>query len=113
MKLYGLHKSKWLNYLKKIEKPLLDIYKDEELEEKSVCSFFEHTTKDDKTYKVKYYDLDKIISVGYRVRSKNDVIKNGQVIDNNTLVAVTLLIAESNPKEKDILIDLVMNFLTK
>lgn len=37
---------------------------------------------------------------------------NRQVIDNNTLVAVTLLIAESNPKEKDILIDLVMNFLT-
>ena len=37
---------------------------------------------------------------------------NKQVIDNNTLVAVTLLIAESNPKEKEILIDLVMNFLT-
>ena len=36
---------------------------------------------------------------------------NRQVIDNNTLVAITLLIAESNPKEKDILIDLVMNFL--
>ena len=36
---------------------------------------------------------------------------NGQVIDNNTLVALTLLIAQSNPKEKDILIDLVMNFL--
>lgn len=35
-----------------------------------------------------------------------------QVIDNNTLVAITLLIAQSNPKEKDILIDLVMNFLT-
>lgn len=35
---------------------------------------------------------------------------NGQVIDNNTLVAITLLIAQSNPKEKDILIDLVMNF---
>ena len=34
-----------------------------------------------------------------------------QVIDNNTLVALTLLIAESNPKEKDILVDLVMNFL--
>lgn len=34
-----------------------------------------------------------------------------QVIDNNTLVAITLLIAESNPKEKDILIDLIMNFL--
>lgn len=36
---------------------------------------------------------------------------NKQVIDNNTLVAMTLLIAESNPKEKEILIDLVMNFL--
>ena len=37
--------------------------------------------------------------------------ENGQVVDNNTLVAITLLIAESNPKEKEILIDLVMNFL--
>ena len=34
-----------------------------------------------------------------------------QVIDNNTLTALTLLIAESNPKEKNIIIDLVMNFL--
>ena len=34
-----------------------------------------------------------------------------QIIDNNTLVAITLLIAQSNPKEKEILIDLVMNFL--
>ena len=39
-------------------------------------------------------------------------INNRQVIDNNTLTAITLLIAESNPKEKDVLIDLVMNFLT-
>lgn len=37
--------------------------------------------------------------------------ENGQIIDNNTLVAITLLIAQSNPKEKDILIDLVINFL--
>jgi len=36
---------------------------------------------------------------------------NKQVIDNHTLVAITLLIAQSHPKEKDILIDLVMNFL--
>ena len=34
-----------------------------------------------------------------------------QVIDNNTLTALTLLIAESNPKEKEIIIDLIMNFL--
>lgn len=38
--------------------------------------------------------------------------KNGeQTIDNNTLAALILLIAESNPKEKDVIIDLVMNFL--
>ena len=35
-----------------------------------------------------------------------------QVIDNNTLTAVTLLIAQSNPKEKEIIIDLVTNFLS-
>ena len=45
----------------------------------------------------------------YNILYKN----NEQVIDNNTLVALTLLIAESNPKEKDILVDLVMNFLIK
>ena len=43
----------------------------------------------------------------YNILYKNDK----QIIDNNTLVALTLLIAESNPKEKNILIDLVMNFL--
>ena len=48
----------------------------------------------------------------YFLEFYNILYKNGlQVIDNNTLVAVTLLIAQSNPKEKDILIDLVMNFL--
>ena len=36
---------------------------------------------------------------------------NKKIIDNNTLVALTLLIAESNPKEKNIIIDLIMNFL--
>lgn len=40
------------------------------------------------------------------------IYKNGrQVIDNNTLTALTLLIAESNPKEKEVIIDLVTNFL--
>ena len=34
-----------------------------------------------------------------------------QIIDNNTLAALTLLIAESNPKEKEVIIDLVINFL--
>ena len=36
---------------------------------------------------------------------------NRQIIDNNTLLEVTLLISESNPKEKNIIIELVTNFL--
>ena len=43
----------------------------------------------------------------YNILYKNDK----QVIDNNTLAALTLLIAESNPKEKEVIIDLVLNFL--
>ena len=39
-------------------------------------------------------------------------INDRAVIDNNTLASLTLLIAESNPKEKELLIQLIMNFLT-
>lgn len=45
----------------------------------------------------------------YNILYKN----NKQQIDNNTLTALTLLIAESNPKEKEVMIDLVMNFLSE
>ena len=34
-------------------------------------------------------------------------------LDNNTLVALSILIAESNSKEKEVLLDLIMNFLVK
>lgn len=47
-----------------------NIFKDGELSENSVCAFFAHTAGDGKTYKVKMYNLDAIISVGYRVNSK-------------------------------------------
>lgn len=47
----------------------------------------------------------------YFLKFYNILFNNDKpVIDNNTLVAMTLLIAQSNPKEKEILIDLVMNF---
>ena len=45
----------------------------------------------------------------YKILYNNGIL----TIDNNTLVALTLLIAESNPKEKEILVDLVRNFLTQ
>ena len=50
----------------------------------------------------------------YFLNFYNLLYKDGrQVIDNNTLTALTLLIAESNPKEKEIIIDLVMNFFNE
>ena len=50
----------------------------------------------------------------YFLEFYNLLYKDGkQVIDNNTLVAITLLIAQSNPKEKEILVVLVMNFLSR
>ena len=49
---------------------LRNIFKDGELNEDSVCAVSAHTASDGKTYKVKMYNLDAIISVGYRVNSK-------------------------------------------
>ena len=50
----------------------------------------------------------------YFLNYYNILYKDGkQTIDNNTLAALTLLIAESNPKEKEIIIDLVTNFMSE
>ena len=57
-----------------ITRHIQNIYKDEELDENSVCSFFEHTAEDGKKYKVQYYNLDMIISVGCRLQSKNGIL---------------------------------------
>lgn len=47
-----------------------NIFKEGELNQISVCKNSLHTAKDGKTYETKYYNLDVIISVGYRVKSK-------------------------------------------
>jgi hypothetical protein len=52
-----------------ITKHLLNIFKTSELAEDSVSSILEHTAKDGKKYGTKYYNLDAIIAVGYRVNS--------------------------------------------
>ena len=59
---------------KTITRHIQNIYKDGELEESSVCSFFEHTANDGKKYNIQFYNLDMIISVGYRVNSKQGII---------------------------------------
>ena len=53
-----------------ITEHLKHIFEDAELDEKEVCRDFRHTANDGKTYTAKYYNLDAIISVGYRVNSK-------------------------------------------
>ncbi len=47
-----------------------NIFEENELEEDSVCREFRHTGSDGKSYNTKFYNLDAIISVGYRVNSK-------------------------------------------
>ena len=53
-----------------ITKHLKNIFESSELEENSVCAKFAHTASDGKNYQTKFYNLDAIISVGYRVNSK-------------------------------------------
>lgn len=53
-----------------IGKHIRNIFKEEELIKDSVWAKFAYTASDGKTYQVDYYNLDVIISVGYRVKSK-------------------------------------------
>lgn len=54
-----------------ITKHLKNIFASNELDENSVCSILELTAADGKNYKTKVYNLDAILSIGYRVNSKN------------------------------------------
>ena len=75
-----------------------NIYKDEELNESSTCAKIAHMGNDGKqTYNTKYYNLDMIISIGFRVNSKkaikfrtwaNKIIKDLAVRAKSTKIAV-------------------------
>ncbi len=54
-----------------ISRHLKNIFNDGELNENSVVANFATTASDGKKYNTKFYNLDAIISVGYRVNSKN------------------------------------------
>jgi len=142
-----------------IVKHINNIYKSEELDKKTTCSILEQVAKDGKKRKKNYYNLDMIISVGYRVNSakatkfrrwatdvlqqyllkgyalnkerlqqqkligaylfvlflhKNSILykPNGEAkINDNALASLALLVTTSNPKQKDIIIKLIMNML--
>ncbi|MBV6484230.1 MAG: hypothetical protein KFKLKKLM_00723 [Flavobacteriales bacterium] len=56
--------------IKTIGKHLNNVFKEGELEQKIVVAKFATTAKDGKSYETEHYNLDVIISVGYRVKSK-------------------------------------------
>lgn len=82
-----------------ITKHLNNIFNTEELNENSVCSILKRTAADGKQYKTKFYNLDAIIAVGYRVNSKQatqfrvwatnvlkDYLKQGYALDTQRLL---------------------------
>ena len=56
-----------------ITKHIRNVFKEGELERNSVCAKFAHTAEDGKAYQVDHFNLDVIISVGYRVKSQRGV----------------------------------------
>lgn len=156
-----------------IVKHIGNIYKSEELVKDATCSILEQVAKDGRNRRINYYNLDMIISVGYRVNStkatrfrkwatdvlnryliqgyalnkdklkqqklqeldqtiqlinqniigaylfvlflhKNGILykPNGETrINDNALASIALLVAQSSPSQKDIIIKLVMNML--
>ena len=93
-----------------IGKHIRNIFKEEELFKESVWAKFAYTASDGKIYQVDYYSLDVIISVGYRVKSKqgtrfrqwaNNVLKDyllkGYSI-NHRLQALEQTVAEHSQK---------------
>jgi hypothetical protein len=92
-----------------ITKHLTNIFNRGELDEKRVCSKMEHTAGDGKRYVSNFYNLDAIISIGYRVNSEKatkfriwatNVLKNymtkGFVLDNKQPITRSAHFATNN-----------------
>ncbi|WP_434581480.1 virulence RhuM family protein [Sulfurimonas sp. NW15] len=92
-----------------IVKHINNIYKSDELSEKSTCSILEQVAKDGKKRKINYYNLDMIISVGYRVNSKEathfrqwatkvlkEYISNGYAVNREKITQQRLLELEKD-----------------
>lgn len=81
-----------------VSKHLKNIFESAELQQDSVCAKFAHTAEDGKIYNTRFYNLDAVISVGYRVNSLqatrfrqwttkilNEYIKKGFVLNDDRL----------------------------
>ena len=127
-----------------ISRHINNIFKEGELQKDSVVAKNATTASDGKTYQVDYFNLDVIISIGYRIKSKrgtdfriwaNKILnkriaaflflyfleRNAILYDNkgekriadNTLVALTLMIAVSKTDEKEMITKIIVNLINK
>ena len=87
-----------------VTKHLANIFSEGELDKDAVCSNMEHTATDGKTYRTNFYNLDAIISVGYRINSRqatlfriwatrilHEYIQKGYAMDDSRLKNPTYL----------------------
>lgn len=98
-----------------ISRHLKNIFEEGELEKSSVVAFFATTAQDKKTYNVEFYNLDAILSVGYRVNSKKGTQfrKWATAILNEYLVKGYALNESKISKEKIQELQETINFLSK
>jgi len=95
-----------------VVKHIGNIYKDEELVQDATCSILEQVAKDGKKRKVNFYNLDIVISVGYRVNSKKatkfrqwatsvlkEYISNGYAINTHKITEQRLVNLEIDMQE--------------
>ena len=100
-----------------ITKHLQNIFHTKELQRFSVCANFAHTAEDRKVYQTQYYNLDAIISVGYRVNSKRGTdfrvwatqILHKHVIEGYTLNEKRLQKVEAKYRELQKAVSLIGN----
>jgi len=64
--LYGIERSVITKHLKKV-------FLDNELDENAVCAIFAHTAEDGKNYKVKFYALQAVIAIGFKIDNQRAV----------------------------------------
>lgn len=109
-----------------ISEHIRNLFKEGELEESAVVRNFRTTASDGKSYDTQHYNLDVIISVGYRVKSPQGVRFRQwatRLLKEHLLKGYTLnqqrfeqnaseLVAESAPAQKETLICLIINMLT-
>lgn len=117
-----------------ISRHIKNVFESKELKEREVVAFFATTASDGKTYNVQYYNLDLILSVGYRVNSKQatkfrqwatkilkSYMMDGYAINNNRIKKnydnflkaiedIKLLVADNSSLKNDDIIELIKTF---